>query len=45
MGASGLADQEVNVLRHDDVPDDHSLVAPTHIFQHLEEQFAAVRVR
>src|SRR5271165_2557380 len=41
----GLADQEVNVLRHYNVPDDHALVAPAYIFQHFEEQLAAVCVR
>ena len=41
----GLADQEVNVLRHYHVPDHHPLVAPAYIFQHFEEKVAAVWVR
>src|SRR5271166_1110674 len=41
----GLADQEVNVLRHYSVPDDYPLVAPAYIFQHLEEQLTVVCVR
>ena len=41
----GLADQEVNMLRRYNVPDDHPLIAPAYIFQHFEEQLTALYVR
>ncbi len=38
-----FADQEVNVLGHDHVTDDHELIARAHLLQHSEQQVATVR--
>ena len=38
-----FADQEVNVLGHDHVTDDHELIAPAHLLQHSEQQVTTAR--
>jgi hypothetical protein len=38
-----FADQQVDVLRHNYVSDDHEAVALAHLFQHLQQEIAPVR--
>jgi hypothetical protein len=38
IAALGFAEQQMSVLGHDDVANDHETVTPAHLFHHFEKQ-------
>jgi hypothetical protein len=44
ISALRFAQQQVQMLGHDHVPDDHQAIPPVHLLQHFEEEIAIRRL-